>query len=47
MARKLSKATKIVTVSHRIGERPWRSSCQPSLFETFWQVVENNSYSYS
>jgi len=27
--------TKSVTVSHRIGEEPWRLSSQPTLFVTF------------
>jgi len=32
------------TVSHKIGERPWRSSCQPTPFITFWTVLKNNSW---
>ena len=27
-------------MSHRIGERPWRSSGQPTRFITFCQVIE-------
>ena len=30
-------------MSYRIGERPWRSSSQPTSFITFWQVLRNNS----
>jgi len=29
--------------SHRIGGRPWKSCGQPTLFETFSQVLENKS----
>jgi len=34
----LSMLTKIVTVSHRISEWPWRSSSQPIPFISYWQV---------
>ena len=29
-------------MSHRIGERPWRSSGQPTPFITFCQVIEKH-----
>ena len=31
-------------MSYRIGERPWRSSSQPTPFIIFWQVLTNNSW---
>jgi len=31
-------------VSYRIGERPWRSSSQPTPFVIFGQVLRNNSW---
>jgi len=31
-------------VSYRTGERPWRSSSQPTPFIIFWQVLRNNSW---
>jgi len=31
-------------VSYRIGERPWRSSIQPTPFIIFEQVLRNNSW---
>jgi len=31
-------------VSYRIGERPWRSSSQPTPFIIFWQVLRNNRW---
>jgi len=31
-------------MSDRIGERPWRSSSQPTPFIIFWQVLRNNSW---
>ena len=31
-------------MSYRIGERPWRSSSQPTPFITFRQVLRNNSW---
>jgi len=31
--------TKIVTVSHRIGQRPWRSSCQQTPSIIYRQVL--------
>ena len=30
-------------MSHRIGERPWRSSGQPTPFITFCQVARSNN----
>jgi len=29
---------------HRIGERPWQSSSQPTPFISFWQLLRNNSW---
>jgi len=34
-------------VSHRIGQRLWRSSSQPNPLETYEQVVENHSWKYN
>ena len=31
-------------MSYRTGERPWRSSSQPTPFIIFWQVLRNNSW---
>jgi len=31
-------------VSHRIGEGPWPSFSQPTLFIIFWHVLNNNSW---
>jgi len=31
-------------VTYRIGEVPWRSSSQPTLFGTFWKVFKHNSW---
>ena len=31
-------------MSYRIGERPWRSSSQPTPFIPFRQVLRNNSW---
>jgi len=39
-----SVQTKTGAVLYRIGERPWRSSDQPTLFITFWQVLRNNRW---
>jgi len=35
--------TKNVTVSHRMGEGPWRSSSQPTPSIAFCKVLKNNS----
>jgi len=36
MAKDLTNANKDCHfVTHRIGQRPWRSSSQPTLFETY------------
>jgi len=34
-----------VTVSHTIGEGPWRSSSQPTPFITFCTVLFSSGYS--
>jgi len=34
-------------VSYRIGEGPWRSSSQPTLFFSFWEVLENNTWKWN
>jgi len=31
-------------VSYRIGEGPCRSSSQPTLFISFWEVLKNNTW---
>jgi len=39
MTKKLINVNTSVTVSHRIGEAPWWSSCQPTAFITLCEVL--------